>query len=103
MGVEALRARVAVEDRPDLVLLGCGEAFGASGGAGSAQRFLAVTSEPGTPGADGDFSDPELLRQVKGGAAGVVQCGLSGEPPFFLLSTGEAAGPPGGNGHTLCY
>ena len=81
----------------------CGELFGTPGGSGSAQRFRTVTSEPGTPGADRDLSDSELLRQVTGGAASVIEEGLGSKPAFFLLATGEAAGSPGRNSHALCY
>ncbi|TNM67291.1 hypothetical protein FHR04_18720 [Deinococcus radiopugnans ATCC 19172] len=38
-----------------------------------------------------------------GRAPGIREGGLGGQAPFFLLGTREAAGPPQGNRHTVCY
>ena len=71
-GVEALRLSIVVKDHPNLFLLSGFEAFGATGNAGSAQCFLAITSELSPPHTDSDFSDAKLLRQVTGRATGVI-------------------------------
>src|SRR6478609_9538108 len=93
-GFKAVRPGVTVDHGPDLVLLRGSQTLWSTGGAGRAQRVLAIAVQPSTPRTDGDLGHAELLGQVVGGTAGVGKGGLGSKTPFFLLGAREAAGPP---------